>query len=200
MSLPDAVDHKHVLARRGGEVLKRLQGVVSPIGVEVGVYRGALSACVLRERKDLMWFMVDPWSRPSPDSSYAKSGDSVSMLSDDEFEDVYRDARDRVSFAGCRAQIVRTDSVTQASMMGGTEPDIVFIDADHSDESVTADVKAWWPVVKRGGWLGGHDWRTPGKVNGYHVGPAVTAALESMGVEPDIELGVDRTWWIRRTP
>lgn len=200
MGLPDVVDHGKILRGRGGEVLKRLTGIKNPVGVEVGVYRGALSACVLKERKDLMWVMVDPWTKPAPDSSYAESGDSVSMLSDYEFEEVYRDAMDRVAFAGRRAQITRTDSVTAAEIMDGTEPDLVFIDADHSDDAVKADVKAWWPVVKVGGYLGGHDWRTPGKVGGYHVGDAVISALADIGAVPDIELGNDRTWWIRRTP
>lgn len=180
-------------------MLKRLEGVVSPVGVEVGVYRGALSACVLRERSDLVWYMVDPWAKPDAGSSYANSGDSVSMLSDYEFEEVYQDACERVAFAGFRAQVRRQPSVVAAQDFEDDEFDLVFIDGDHSDEAVKNDVWAWYPKVRVGGWLGGHDWRTPGKVNGYHVGPAVIAALEVMGVQPDIELGVDRTWWIRRT-
>lgn len=35
--------------------------------------------------------------------------------------------------------------------------DLVFIDADHSYEAVLADMEAWWPHVKLGGLLVGHD-------------------------------------------
>lgn len=197
MSLPNVTDHKHVLQRRGGEVLRRLEGVKNPVGVEVGVYRGALSACVLRERTDLIWHMVDTWARPEDGSSYAKSGDSVSMLSDYEFEEVFRDACQRVS--NLQGAVIRRKESTEAAKdFQDGSLDVVFIDGDHSDEGVRADVLAWFPKVKKGGYLGGHDWRTPGKVNGYHVGPAVEATFAEMGIKPDIRLGADRTWWHRR--
>jgi cephalosporin hydroxylase len=34
----------------------------------------------------------------------------------------------------------------------------VFIDGEHSYEAVRADIAAWRPKVKPGGWLAGHDW------------------------------------------
>ena len=36
----------------------------------------------------------------------------------------------------------------------------VFLDADHSYESVAADIAAWWPKVQPGGRLTGHDYET----------------------------------------
>lgn len=36
--------------------------------------------------------------------------------------------------------------------------DFVFIDACHAEEAVYADIAAWWPVVKPGGVLAGHDY------------------------------------------
>jgi predicted O-methyltransferase YrrM len=38
------------------------------------------------------------------------------------------------------------------------EFDFVFIDADHSYEAVKDDIKCWKSKVRRGGWLGGHDY------------------------------------------
>jgi cephalosporin hydroxylase len=35
--------------------------------------------------------------------------------------------------------------------------DFVFIDAGHSYQAVLADIDAWQPKVRPGGWLGGHD-------------------------------------------
>ena len=35
--------------------------------------------------------------------------------------------------------------------------DLVFIDADHKYSSVVDDIKAWWPKVRKGGILCGHD-------------------------------------------
>lgn len=38
--------------------------------------------------------------------------------------------------------------------------DFVFIDAAHSYQAVKADLEAWRPKVKAGGWFGGHDYHS----------------------------------------
>ena len=61
--------------------------------------------------------------------------------------------------------------------------DFVFIDGDHSYDQVLADMRAWLPKVKDGGWLGGHD-----------VGiPEVRQALADSGGLPFV---VDNTSWL----
>lgn len=40
----------------------------------------------------------------------------------------------------------------------GISADLVFIDADHTYESVCEDIEAWWPIVNDGGIIGGHDY------------------------------------------
>ena len=37
--------------------------------------------------------------------------------------------------------------------------DIVFLDADHKYKSVKEDIEAWYPKVRKGGILSGHDFR-----------------------------------------
>jgi hypothetical protein len=52
------------------------------------------------------------------------------------------------------------DSVAAAAMIADTTFDLVFIDADHSYASVTADIAAWRSKVRRAGILCGHDCET----------------------------------------
>lgn len=52
-----------------------------------------------------------------------------------------------------------TTSLKAASLFLPEALDFCFIDADHSYESVMADLRAWWPKVKPGGTLAGHDYR-----------------------------------------
>ncbi len=38
---------------------------------------------------------------------------------------------------------------------------VVYIDADHTYYGVSRDIDAWYPKVKSGGWIGGHDFPIP---------------------------------------
>ena len=57
----------------------------------------------------------------------------------------------------------KEESVKAASIVEGPQCDFVYIDADHSYESVKADIEAWLPKVRVGGVLAGDD-RTAGGV------------------------------------
>lgn len=55
-------------------------------------------------------------------------------------------------------------TVDAATYIEARSLDFVFIDAGHSHRAVSADIRAWLPKVKSGGWFGGHDYsdRFPG--------------------------------------
>jgi predicted O-methyltransferase YrrM len=56
--------------------------------------------------------------------------------------------------------------------------DYVMLDADHAYESISRDIAAWWPKVRPGGILAGHDYSAefPGVLQ------AVTEAFENVRV------------------
>jgi hypothetical protein len=58
---------------------------------------------------------------------------------------------------------------------------MVFIDGAHDYDSVYSDLTAWWPRVKDGGILAGHDIDSPD----------VQRALEDAGIEYHV---VGRCW------
>ena len=65
-----------------------------------------------------------------------------------------------------RAVFVERDSVDAAQSLANGFFDLVFIDADHTYDSVLKDIRAWAPKVRPGGILAGHDygWEFPGVV------------------------------------
>ena len=63
--------------------------------------------------------------------------------------------------------------------------DFLFIDADHSYEAVKKDLELWYPKVKHGGVISGHDYTEP-----CGVKMAVDAFFTFTNV------GVSRTSWI----
>ena len=66
--------------------------------------------------------------------------------------------------------------------------DFIFIDVDHSFESVTKDLKAWYCNVKKGGIMSGHDFFK------YEV---VELSVLTNLLFHKIEF-IDNIWWIKR--
>lgn len=66
---------------------------------------------------------------------------------------------------------------------------MVYIDADHNYEPVKADIRAWLPKVKPGGWITGHDyyWPFPG---------VLRAVCEELGKPHFVTR--DSSWAVRR--
>ena len=48
-----------------------------------------------------------------------------------------------------------------SKVVKGTGLDFVFLDADHSYESVTEDLNAWFPKLKKDAIFAGHDYNNP---------------------------------------
>lgn len=57
--------------------------------------------------------------------------------------------------------------------------DMVYIDADHRYEAVAADIRAWMPKIKPGGFISGHDY------NEANWGPQVSRAVHELLGQPD---------------
>lgn len=56
----------------------------------------------------------------------------------------------------------KMDSSQAACMFQNEKVDFCFIDASHVPDDVRRDIEAWWPKIKCGGVLGGHDYKWPG--------------------------------------
>jgi hypothetical protein len=52
----------------------------------------------------------------------------------------------------------KTDSISASNLIKDNSIDYIYIDGDHSEQAVLADIEAWYPKVKDGGVLAGHDW------------------------------------------
>jgi hypothetical protein len=131
-----------------------------PVGAEIGVFRGELSKRLLL-RPDLTLYMVDHWASSDAASSYAQSGDFHARLSDGEQRAYYEAAKLNTHYARERARIIRKPSVDAAMEIPDGSLDFVFIDADHSYEGCRADIEAWLPKIKNGGFISGHDYDHP---------------------------------------
>jgi Methyltransferase domain/Protein of unknown function DUF115 len=178
-------------AQRARQLLGWLFHMPSPVGVEVGVFAGDLSARLL-QRKDLTLYMVDSWAVADPESPYVKdggAGDFHCNLTQKQQDDYCRKSKSMVFFAGERAHVWRMDSVAAAKLHADASLDFVFIDADHSYEGCSADIMAWLPKIKPGGFISGHDYD-----NTEYPEFGVKRAVDEAFFGSPVILGENFTW------
>jgi len=189
--------------KRGVEaMLERVEPLLARLAVggtvvEVGVYQGLMGEHILKTRPDVTWWGVDPWrAQEDQPGSYVASKDPHARLTQSQQDMNCQRARDRVARFGVRASIYRLPSVDVAPLLPDASLDMVFLDGDHSYDGVIADLVAWWPKIKLGGWLGGHDWSNPNPAFRLGVDQAVTEWAERDG--HDVQLDQGMTWWTPR--
>jgi hypothetical protein len=71
------------------------------------------------------------------------------------------------------------------------EVDFVYIDGNHGYRAVSEDIRAWWPKIRPGGVLGGHDF-----YNGYaRSHDSVIKAVTEFAVLNRLTLQVELPDW-----
>jgi hypothetical protein len=133
-------------------------------GAEVGVLYGDTSAYLLKELPSLTLLSIDPYVTYKDD----RDGRPQAQLS--EYEAI---ARDKLAQFGTRSQIIKEFSVEAARTIEDESLDFVFIDANHTYDSVREDIEAWYPKVRKDGLFCGHDYRSF---------PGVTQAVEEFAM------------------
>ncbi len=173
-------------------LLRGMSGSVLTMA-EIGVFAGATSEYLLRHEPRLELLMVDPWHAAPSGSTYAKSRDRVARLPQDQMDALAELATHRTALAGKRRSILRRTSADAAAQFGSTSPmfNLVFIDAEHTYEACRADMAAWWPLVKPGGILCGHDY-------GHRRYPGVARAVDEFAASKGlaIETRPGKVWLV----
>jgi len=118
--------------------------------VEVGVWKGRSAAFmaveIINSGKIIQFDLVDTW------------GGSIEHQPLQ--EDVFEVFNKNIAPVSSYVNIKRMESTLAALNYEDNSLDFVFIDAAHDYENVKADIKAWLPKVKSGGYLAGHDYPT----------------------------------------
>ncbi len=89
-------------------------------------------------------------------------------------------------------------SSLDAAKLLPNELDLVYIDADHGYQAVKDDIEAWWPKIRKGGILCGHDF-TLNEHQDTEVRQAVLEKFEVFSIEQDtLENGNIYVWWVKK--
>jgi hypothetical protein len=181
------------------------------LGAEVGTFKGEFSKEILKHWSGTL-YMIDVWrdlSEEYQDCSNHKFFET----------NLYDETIKNIDEFGDRAIMIRTTSESASQIFCDSSLDFVYIDANHSYEFVKQDIELWYPKIKKGGYILGHDYldiewyKDPnfaenGKDkhiwNGtfYHglfgVNPAVDEFCEQMGCDLTLTSEWFGSWMIKK--
>lgn len=135
---------------------------------EIGCAEGYFSADICRWGVKKL-YMVDLW-----DHIPHQTGDGNAPI--EWHRKNYVEAMDRVK--GFPVQVLRGISWRMSEHVPDNSLDMVYIDCCHEYECVKKDLKAWYPKVKSGGVVAGHDINNAA----YGVERAMTEFCNDLGV------------------
>jgi predicted O-methyltransferase YrrM len=153
--------------------------------VEVGTHRGVFAAAFLDAWEGQRLYCVDPWSVPP---GYEGQVETLADSDGDRDRD-FAGCREALARFGDRAVFIRETSAAAAPMFAPESLDLVYIDGDHREAAVAADLRAWWPRVRPGGVLAGHDFLCHGTdTNGVQAAVLDFAAANGLDVWLVVEM------------
>jgi predicted O-methyltransferase YrrM len=153
---------------------------------EIGTKEGRLTAYVLEHcpKVEVVW-ACDPWMKQdlaaTPDAETYEDWDFAAIRA--EFEERTRPWASRLKFFQETGQEL-------AARIERESLDCVFIDARHDYDSVHQDIATWYPLVRPGGWITGHDFN--------HRWPGVQRAVARHFSLMDVGVMEDSVWMYRK--
>lgn len=146
-----------------GETLLPIIEAHQPVRcVELGTNRGCSAIAVARLVRQWGGHVtcIDTWETE-------QHGASVSMA----------ECQQNIDAAGVGASMTLVQMrIDVAARVLIDEIDYLYVDADHTYDTVTSDLECWWPRLKVGGLLAGDDYDDP---NDAEVPPNVTRAWDA---------------------
>jgi hypothetical protein len=119
-------------------------------GAEIGTFKGQFSKEILQNWGGTL-YMVDVW-RPLSSEEYLDASNH------DAHKTAYSDTMDSISGFEDRGVMIRAASKVASGIFPDEFLNFVYIDANHAYDYVVEDIEVWFPKIKKGGYLCGHDY------------------------------------------
>ena len=181
-------------------------------GAEIGTFKGEFSKEILQNWGGTL-YMIDVW-RPLSSEEYLDASNH------DAHKTAYSDTMNSINGFEDRGVMIRAASKIASRIFSDESLNFVYIDANHAYDYVVEDIEVWFPKVKKGGYLCGHDyidldwyndpnfltnkkdkhiWSTNNFYHGvFGVNPAVDEFCEKHGYELTLTNEWFGTWLIKK--
>lgn len=152
--------------------------------IEVGVERGAYAELILKRTNPRQLYLIDPWCYQNPEIY----NDPLNV-SDTEQEEAFLETSKRF-VSTPNVFIIRDFSKNAVEQFADESIDWIYLDGNHGYEAIKEDLSIWWPKIKKGGILSGHDYAA---VPSFGVVQAVNEFLLDHNLEfHTLTVGIDQ--------
>lgn len=140
------------------------------VGVELGVREGDFARNNLKTWPNCVkYYVVDIWGQQVYLVHYVSHGvvikfswqaNYVDTANRETFEQekVYQRARSTLAPHGDKVIFVRNYTTLAATLVPDASVDFVYVDARHDYCGCKEDIEMWWPKLRHGGLMAGHDY------------------------------------------
>jgi hypothetical protein len=161
------------------------------VGAEIGVQYGHFSGHILANSGVSRLYSIDPWKAYSP-----QDYDDMTNADQRAQDSRYLCTVSQLFQYGDRSVVMRMTSKDAAEALQDNILDFVYIDANHSFDACSEDIRLWWPKVRPGGLISGHDY-VDGKFRegDFGVKSAVDEFVEKHGLKLYVTEEKWPTWY-----
>jgi hypothetical protein len=168
------------------------------VGVEVGVCRGENIKQLIEACPNIrMLYGIDPWKTYDRAPAGKQRRDWVPQSECEAWRERAHELL-KANIEDGTVKLIRMRSVEAVDKFPDLSLDFVFIDGNHAYAEVVKDLAAWWPKVRPGGVLSGHDFR-PKDVEVrqavYEFGAAMCKEVHEVD---EVKCVLEPAWYIRR--
>jgi hypothetical protein len=128
-------------------VVMQVLDIPNPVCAEIGTWVGKNAEIMLDIDPTMTLHCIDAYTNVGVTEDYSEG----------QPEEVKAKAVERLKRFGDRVKLVYQQSEVAYSTYPDEYFDYIYIDGDHSYFGAYRDMRTWWPKVKKGGLLGGHD-------------------------------------------
>lgn len=119
-------------------------------GAEIGTFKGEYSKEILKNWTGKL-YLVDVWRELDTE-------DYNDMSNQKEYLSIINECCNNIKNNEDRCFMIRSDSENASELFDDESLDFVYIDANHKYEYVKQDISLWFPKVRKGGIVAGHDY------------------------------------------
>ena len=115
------------------------------IGAEIGVNKGYNASYICNIIQPKILYLIDPWNNFFDPASGEIIGEAQYLMAKELLK----------SFTCCK--IIREASYNAIKTFDNESLDFVYIDSEHTYIAVLQEARQWYPKIRKGGILSGHD-------------------------------------------